>query len=40
MVNNELKKLADLVNEIISKRSKSMYPEDVNKVGEWINEVF
>lgn len=33
LVNSELQKLADLLNEIVSKRNPDMYPDDVNKVG-------
>ena len=40
LVNSELQKLSNLLNEIISKRNPQMYPDEVNKVGEWINEVF
>ncbi len=33
LVNSELQKLADFLNEIVSKRNADMYPDDVNKVG-------
>lgn len=40
LVDSELQNLANLINEIISKRTQEMYPQDLNQYGEWINEVF